>query len=84
MRRVLIQLPASVRINGLFAVDVHLSVRVDGDDYLADEGVDTTLLKPVETEDGVCHICGQESCILCVCRHVEMLNACVSVSPVTI
>lgn len=45
---VLIQLSASVGGNGFFAVNVHLLVRVDGDNHLPDVGVDSALLEPVE------------------------------------
>lgn len=50
MRRVFVQLPASVCFNGIFSVDVHLSVWVNRDDDFSDVGVDTTLLKPVHTK----------------------------------
>lgn len=46
VRRVFVQLPAAVRVDGVFAVDFHLSVGVDGHDHFPDVGVDPALLEP--------------------------------------
>ena len=49
MWRPLIQLPAFVELDGVAAVDVHGTVRVDGHHHLPDVGVDSSLLKPEHT-----------------------------------
>lgn len=49
VRGVLVQLPASVGSDGLFAVDVHLPIRVNGDHHLSDVGVDAALFEPTQT-----------------------------------
>lgn len=52
VRGVLVELPPPVGINGVSAIDVHLSVGVHGDHHFSDVGVDAALLKPVHTEGG--------------------------------
>ena len=49
MRRVLVELSAAVRFNAVFAVNVHVSVGVDGDEDFSNVGVNTSLLKPAQT-----------------------------------
>lgn len=66
VRRVLVQLPASVSSDGLFAVDVHLSVRVNGDHHLSDVGVDTALFKPIQTTGDIL--------LIYQCRHALQLS----------
>lgn len=43
---VLVQLPAAVRVDSLFPVDVHLFVGIDWHHHFTYEGVDTGFLKP--------------------------------------
>lgn len=46
MGRPLVQLAALVLLDGVAAVDVHGTVRIDGHHHLADVAVDPPLLKP--------------------------------------
>lgn len=48
--RPLVQLPALVLLDGVTAVDVHGTVRIDGHHHLSDVAVDPPLLKPEDTQ----------------------------------
>lgn len=50
MGRPLVQLPALVLLDGVAAIDVHGTVRIDGHHHLSDVAVDPPLLKPEDTQ----------------------------------